>query len=219
MQKLAERIVLSVVLIAFAAACGAKSSASTSPTPASATETSMLPAAETQAAASPTPSEGGPVIDHQVQTLQGDTIKLDKFRGKALLIVNTASECGYTPQYEGLQKIHDKYQARGLVVIGFPSNDFGAQEPGSSEDIATFCKKNYGVTFPIMAKVHAKGPEIAPVYKTLTQDTPEGIKGDVKWNFTKFLVDPTGKIVARFEPKVTPESAELTGAIENVLPQ
>jgi glutathione peroxidase len=220
MQRLAERIVLSVILIACAAACSSRaSSASTSPAPASATETKPFPASETPAAAGATPSEGAPVIDHQVQTLQGETIKLDQFRGKALLIVNTASECGYTPQYEGLQKIYDKYQARGLVVIGFPSNDFGAQEPGSAEDIATFCKKNYGVTFPIMAKVHAKGPEIAPVYKTLTQDTPEGIKGDVKWNFTKFLVDPTGKIVARFEPKVTPESPELTGAIENVLPQ
>ena len=159
------------------------------------------------------------MIDHQVQTLQGETIKLDKFRGNVLLIVNTASECGYTPQYEGLEKIYEKYKSRGLVVVGFPSNDFGQQEPGSAQDIEAFCKKNYGVTFPMMAKVHAKGPEIAPIYKTLSQDTPEGIKGEVKWNFTKFLVDPNGKVVQRFEPKVTPDSAELTGAIEKLLPR
>jgi glutathione peroxidase len=176
-------------------------------------------AAPPAASASSHATQGDPVIDHQVQTLQGETIKLDKYRGSALLVVNTASECGYTPQYDGLEKIYEKYKDRGLVVIGFPSNDFGQQEPGSSEDIATFCKKNYGVTFPMMAKVHAKGPEIAPVYKALSQDTGEGIRGEVKWNFTKFLVDPQGKVVARFEPKVTPESAELTSAIEKVLPR
>jgi glutathione peroxidase len=162
---------------------------------------------------------GSPVIDHTVQTLGGETIQLSKFRGKALLIVNTASECGYTPQYAGLERLYEKYKDRGLVVIGFPSNDYGAQEPGSAEEIASFCKKNYGVTFPMMAKVHAKGSEIAPVYKTLTQETPDGIRGDVKWNFTKFLVDPTGQVVARFESKIDPESAELVGAVEKALPK
>ena len=159
------------------------------------------------------------MIDHQVQTLQGETISLSKYRGSVLLVVNTASECGYTPQYAGLEKVYEKYKDRGLVIVGFPSNDFGQQEPGSAQEIATFCQKNYGVTFPMMAKVHAKGPEIAPLYKTLTQDTPEGIKGEVKWNFTKFLVDKDGKVVARFESKVTHESPEVTGAIEKLLPR
>ena len=104
------------------------------------------------------------MIDHQVQTLQGETISLSKYRGSVLLVVNTASECGYTPQYAGLEKVYEKYKDRGLVVVGFPSNDFGAQEPGSAQEIATFCQKNYGVTFPMMAKVHAKGPEIAPAH-------------------------------------------------------
>ena len=159
------------------------------------------------------------MIDHQVQTLQGETISLSKYRGSVLLVVNTASECGFTPQYAGLEKVYEKYKDRGLVIVGFPSNDFGQQEPGSAQEIATFCQKNYGVTFPMMAKVHAKGPEIAPLYKSLTQDTPEGIKGEVKWNFTKFLVDKDGKVVARFESKVTPESPEVTGAIEKLLPR
>jgi glutathione peroxidase len=162
---------------------------------------------------------GAPVIDHTVQTLGGETIALSKFRGSALLIVNTASECGFTPQYAGLERLYQKYKDRGLVVIGFPSNDYGAQEPGSAEEIASFCKKNYGVSFPMMAKVHAKGGDIAPVYRALTQETPEGIRGDVKWNFTKFLVDAEGKVVARFESKVDPESPELIAAIEKLLPR
>jgi len=205
-------------LTLIAAACGSKSTSTPS---ASVKTTSPMAPAAAEAAPEPahTTPQGELVIDHQVQTLQGETIKLDKFRGNVLLIVNTASECGYTPQYQGLEKIYEKYKARGFVIVGFPSNDFGQQEPGTAEDIKTFCEKNYGVTFPMMAKVHAKGPEIAPIYKTLTQDTPEGIKGDVKWNFTKFLVDKDGKVVARFESKVTPESAEVTGAIEKLLPR
>ncbi len=205
-------------LTLIAAACGSKSTST--PSASVKTTSPMAPAAaEAPPEPAPTPPQGELVIDHQVQTLQGETIKLDKFRGNVLLIVNTASECGYTPQYQGLEKIYEKYKARGFVIVGFPSNDFGQQEPGTAEDIKTFCEKNYGVTFPMMAKVHAKGPEIAPIYKTLTQDTPEGIKGDVKWNFTKFLVDKDGKVVARFESKVTPESAEVTGAIEKLLPR
>jgi glutathione peroxidase len=158
------------------------------------------------------------VLAHKVQSLDGQEVDLGAYRGKALLIVNTASKCGYTPQYASLQKLYDTYKARGLVVLGFPSNDFGGQEPGSATEIAQFCQKNYGVTFPMMAKVHAKGPEIAPVYRTLTQETGEGIRGDVKWNFTKFLVDPQGRIVRRFEPDAEPTSPELKAAVEAVLP-
>jgi glutathione peroxidase len=160
----------------------------------------------------------GAVVNQTVTSLNGKTVNLSDYRGKTLLIVNTASECGYTPQYAGLQSLYDKYKDRGLVIVGFPSNDFGGQEPGGAEEIATFCKKNYGVTFPMMSKVHAKGPEISPVYKTLTQDTPEGIRGEVKWNFTKFLIDPQGKVVARFEPKVEPQSPEIADAVEKNLP-
>jgi glutathione peroxidase len=191
-----------------------------SPAPVAAAEPAPAPAPAAAPTAPTAPTaQGEPVIDHQVQTLQGETISLSKYRGSVLLVVNTASECGFTPQYAGLEKVYEKYKDRGLVIVGFPSNDFGQQEPGSAQEIATFCQKNYGVTFPMMAKVHAKGPEIAPLYKTLTQDTPEGIKGEVKWNFTKFLVDKDGKVVARFESKVTPESPEVTGAIEKLLPR
>ncbi len=165
------------------------------------------------------PEGKGPVIDHVVKSLSGEDVDLKQFRGKALLIVNTASECGYTPQYAGLETLFETYKARGLVVVGFPCNDFGGQEPGSAGEIATFCKKNYGVTFPMMAKVHAKGPEQAPLYRTLTAEGPEPFRGEVKWNFTKFLVDTDGRIVGRFEPKVEPGAPELAKAIEAVLPR
>jgi glutathione peroxidase len=157
------------------------------------------------------------VIDHTVESLQGETVDLASFRGRPMLIVNTASKCGYTPQYEGLQTLHERYGDRGLVVIGFPSNDFGNQEPGTAVEIGAFCTKNYGVTFPMMAKVHTKGDGQAPVYKTLTEDTPDGIRGEVRWNFTKFLVAPDGRVVARFEPAVEPLDEKITSAIEPYL--
>ena len=159
------------------------------------------------------------MVSHKVQTLAGETVSLDSYRGKTLLIVNTASQCGYTPQYDGLEKLYQRYKDKGLLVLGFPSNDFGGQEPGSAEEIATFCKKNFGVTFPLFAKVHAAGPDIAPLYQTLTHSTPAGISGDVKWNFTKFLVDPAGDVVGRFEPSTDPLAPSLTGAIERHLPR
>ncbi len=168
--------------------------------------------------APPLATPEGAHVDHTVTSLDGKTVNLADYRGKTLLIVNTASECGYTPQYDGLQKLYDRYKDKGLVVVGFPSNDFGGQEPGGAEEIATFCRKNYGVTFPMMAKVHAKGPEIAPIYRTLTEETGEGIKGEVRWNFTKFLIDPQGAVVGRFEPKVEPLAPELVSAVEKHLP-
>ena len=159
------------------------------------------------------------VVDHAVESLGGEPVELASFRGQPILIVNTASKCGYTPQYEGLQTLHETYGDQGLVVIGFPSNDFGKQEPGSAEEIATFCTRNYGVSFPMMAKVHTKGDGQAPIYKTLTEDTPEGIRGEVRWNFTKFLIAPDGTVVARFEPDVEPLDEEITSAIEALLPE
>ena len=158
------------------------------------------------------------VIDHVVQSLSGEQIDLSEYRGKAMLIVNTASKCGFTPQYADLQKLYETYTDRGLVVIGFPSNDFGGQEPGSAEEIETFCRKNYGVSFPMMAKIHTKGPEKAPIYRTLTEETSDDIRGEVKWNFTKFLVDPEGRIVRRFGSRVKPMSSEINEAVEAVLP-
>ena len=159
------------------------------------------------------------VIDHTVTTLEGDSLDLSTFRGRPLLIVNTASKCGYTPQYAGLQRLHERYGERGLVVIGFPCNDFMGQEPGTAVEIGEFCRKNYGVSFQMMAKVHAKGPDIAPIYRTLTEQTAKDIRGEIKWNFTKFLVDADGHVVARFGSSVEPEDPALTAAIEKLLPK
>ncbi len=158
------------------------------------------------------------VVDHEVALLDGTSKKLSDYRGKALLVVNTASECGFTPQYADLQQVYAKYKEKGLEVLAFPSNDFGGQEPGSAEQIRTFVDGEYQVEFEMFDKVHAKGGEISPLYKTLSEQTGEGIKGEVKWNFTKFLVDPQGKVVARFEPDTKPTDDEVIAAIERVLP-
>ncbi|HOC44175.1 MAG TPA: glutathione peroxidase [Thermoanaerobaculales bacterium] len=159
------------------------------------------------------------VINHTVSTLEGESLDLSTFRGKPMLIVNTASKCGYTPQFAGLQKLHERYGERGLVVVGFPCNDFMGQDPGTAVEIGEFCRRNYGVTFPMMAKVHVKGKEKAPIYRTLTEDTAEDIRGEIKWNFTKFLVDADGHVVARFGSSVEPEDPEVIAAIEKLLPK
>jgi glutathione peroxidase len=155
------------------------------------------------------------VIDHVVKDIDGKDVSLASYRGKVLLIVNVASECGYTPQYTDLEALYERYAARGLVVLGFPSNDFGSQEPGSCEAIKDFATSTYGVTFPLFDKVHAKGDAIAPLYKTLTTETP--FPGPVKWNFAKFVVDKRGHVVARFPSATTPFDAQLTSAIERAL--
>ena len=157
------------------------------------------------------------IIDHTVESLTGETVDLASFRGRPMLIVNTASKCGYTPQYAGLQELYERYGENDLVVIGFPSNDFGNQEPGTAEEIGNFCRLNYGVSFPMMAKVHTKGPNQAPVYRTLTTESGEAFRGDIRWNFTKFLVDQEGRVVARFESGVEPLDEAITSAIEKLL--
>jgi glutathione peroxidase len=135
-----------------------------------------------------------------------------------VLIVNVASRCGFTPQYAGLEKIYEKYKDRGFVILGFPANNFGGQEPGTNEEIKTFCSSKYNVTFPIYSKISVKGADIHPLYQFLTdkQANPK-TGGDIQWNFTKFLVGKDGKVIARFESAVTPESADVTSAIERAL--
>src|SRR3954447_23156250 len=155
------------------------------------------------------------VHDFTLTTIDGKPAPLSAYQGKVLMLVNVASKCGYTPQYTGLQALYDKYKDRGLVIVGVPANNFGGQEPGTNEEIKTFCSRNYNVTFPLMSKVSVKGEDKIPLYSYLTENTG----GDVKWNFTKFLVDKHGKIVNRFDSKVTPESTEMTSAIEKALSQ
>jgi glutathione peroxidase len=156
-------------------------------------------------------------IDHTVKRLDGTQTSLQDYRGKVMLVVNVASECGLTPQYEELQALHTAYEARGLKVLGFPANEFGSQEPGTSTDIATFCSSRYGVTFDMFDKIVVKGPKIAPLYRTLTTETPEAFQGDIAWNFAKFLVDKNGFVINRFAPTTLPMSAEVTAAIEAAL--
>jgi glutathione peroxidase len=158
------------------------------------------------------------IVDDVITTLDGGTLDLGSFRGRPMLLVNTASKCGYTPQYEGLQELHERYGDRGLVVVGFPSPDFGGQEFDTAEEIRGFCTLNFGVTFPLSERVHVRGGDAIPLFAELTRDTPEGIRGDIKWNFTKFLVGPDGRVVARFESGVEPTSDEIVSAIETLLP-
>ena len=152
------------------------------------------------------------VHDFTMKTIDGAPAPLSQYKGKVLLIVNVASKCGYTPQYAGLQSLYEKYRNQGLVVIGVPANNFGGQEPGTDADIKTFCSRNYNVTFPMMSKVSVKGADQTPLYGYLTTGS-----GDVRWNFTKFLVGKDGNVLSRFESKVTPDSPELTGAVEQAL--
>jgi len=158
------------------------------------------------------------LYDFQQKTLDGKDKKLSDFKGKALLVVNVASKCGLTPQYTGLQKLHEKYGARGFEVLGFPCNQFAGQEPGTSEEIAEFCERNYGVSFPMFSKIDVNGANRAPLYQWLTsQETQPDGPGDILWNFGKFLVDKQGNVIARFNPRVAPEAPELTSAIEKAI--
>jgi glutathione peroxidase len=151
----------------------------------------------------------------KMEDINGNPVDLSKYRGKVLLIVNTASKCGHTPQYANLEKVHQQYKDRGLAVVGFPANEFGKQEPGTNLDIKEFCTSKYNVTFDMFSKSVVKGEGISPLYSYLTN--PEAnprTAGDIKWNFTKFLVSKDGKVVARFEPKVKPDDKQVIEAIE-----
>ncbi|MGE4234387.1 MAG: glutathione peroxidase [Bacteriovoracia bacterium] len=153
--------------------------------------------------------------DFSLKNISGKPVRTADYSGNVLLVVNTASECGYTPQYEGLEKLHEKYSSKGFLVLGFPSNDFGGQEPGTNEQIASFCITKFGVKFPLFEKGPVKGENKQEFFKYLTEASDK--KGEIKWNFEKFLVDRTGKVVGRFESNVAPDSPELTQAIENAL--
>src|SRR5947209_722996 len=158
------------------------------------------------------------IYDVPVRTLDGEPANLHDYDGKVLLVVNVASKCGLTPQYAGLERVHEKFAERGFAVLGFPSNQFGEQEPGSSDEIQTFCSTTYGVTFPMFEKTDVNGDARHPLYATLTSlSDNSGHSGDIRWNFEKFLVDRTGEPVLRFSPLTEPESDELVGAIESLL--
>jgi glutathione peroxidase len=158
------------------------------------------------------------VHEFTMDAINGTPTPLASFKGKVMLVVNVASQCGYTYQYEGLQALYVKYKDQGLVVVGFPANNFGAQEPGSNAEIGAFCKSKFGVTFPMFSKISVKGSDKAPLYQFLTdKNANPKTGGEIPWNFTKYLVDRDGKVLARFDAPVEPESKELTSAIEAAL--
>ena len=153
------------------------------------------------------------IYDFKVEGLNGDTIDFAAFKGKKILIVNTASKCGFTPQYEELEKLYETYKDK-LVIIGFPANNFFSQEPGSNETISEFCRKNYGVSFPMAAKISVKGKSIAPIYQWLCNKEENGIMdAKISWNFNKFLLDENGKLIAHYKSKVKPMSEEILGKL------
>jgi glutathione peroxidase len=157
------------------------------------------------------------IYSFTLNSIDGKPAPLADYKGKVVLVVNVASQCGYTPQYSALEAVYEKYKDKGFVILGFPANNFGAQEPGTNEEIKTFCTRKYSVTFPMYSKISVKGADQAPLYAYLTKETGPGLTGDIKWNFTKFLIDRNGKVVQRFEPAVTPDSKEVVEAIEGQL--
>jgi glutathione peroxidase len=157
--------------------------------------------------------------DINLETLAGNPATLGEYAGSAILVVNVASQCGLTPQYAGLQRLHDRFAARGFTVAGFPCNQFGEQEPGSAAEIGEFCSVNYGVTFPMFAKMDVNGADRHPLYAELTRAADaEGKAGDIQWNFEKFLLGPDGEVLARFRPLIEPEATEVVDAIESAVP-
>src|SRR5580700_5353574 len=155
------------------------------------------------------------VHEFSMKAIDGKTVTLSQFKGKVMLVVNVASRCGFTPQYEGLEKLYETYKSQGFVIVGFPANNFGEQEPGTDAEIQAFCKSKYSVTFPMFSKISVTGGDKAPLYRFLT-DTSAHPKtgGEIQWNFTKFLVDRDGKVMQRFEPEVEPLSREVVSAVE-----
>lgn len=172
------------------------------------------PATTAAPATAAAPAKTMSIYDFKLPNLEGKEVDLAKYKGKVVLVVNTASKCGYTPQYKGLQALSDKYAAEGLEVVGFPANNFGGQEPGTDAEIGEFCEKNFGVKFDMFSKVSVKGDDQAPIFHYLTEEANPELKGGIDWNFEKFLISRDGKLVARYKSKVTPDSEELTKAVE-----
>ena len=162
-------------------------------------------------------AEEAKIYHFEVKTIDGKTVPLSDYKGKALLIVNVASRCGFTPQYDGLEKLYTTYKDKGLEILGFPANNFMGQEPGTNEEIKKFCSLKYNVTFPLFAKISVKGKDMHPLYHYLTQES--GIGGDISWNFNKYLVSPEGKVLEHFGSRVEPLSKELKEKVEAVLPK
>src|ERR1035437_723845 len=155
------------------------------------------------------------VLDFTLNSIDGKPAPLSDYRGKVVMIVNVASKCGFTYQYEGLEKVYEKYKDQGFVILGFPANNFGAQEPGTNEEIKTFCSRKYNVSFPMYSKISVKGEDKHPLYQFLTDKTANpATGGEIQWNFTKFLVGKDGKVITRFESKINPDSPEVISAIE-----
>jgi glutathione peroxidase len=170
------------------------------------------------AVAIPARAEPKSIYDFTLKSIDGQSTPLSEYKGKVVLLVNVASRCGFTPQYTALESTYEKYKSRGLVIVGVPANNFAAQEPGTDAEIKTFCSAKYNVTFPMMHKLSVNGEDKTPLYQFLTaKDTNPKFAGDIKWNFTKFLFDRNGQPVARFEPAVTPDSPEVSAAIEAAL--
>jgi glutathione peroxidase len=157
------------------------------------------------------------IYDFTLPSIDGQPMPLSGFKGKVVLLVNVASRCGFTPQYKGLEALYEKYKDQGFVILGFPANNFGSQEPGTNQEIKTFCSSKYSVTFPMYSKVSVKGSDQTPLYQYLTQQADPTHSGDIKWNFTKFLVDRDGHVVQRFESAVTPDSPAVVSAVESAL--
>lgn len=175
-----------------------------------------VPAGETKPAAEAEAKVDAYVLNFTMKDIEGKDQDLSQYKGKVVLIVNTASRCGFTPQYKGLETLYESKKGAGLVVLGFPSNDFGGQEPGTDEEIKAFCSTRFNVTFPMFSKVPVKGPTAHPLYKKLAAQ-PAPVGGEPGWNFTKFLVDREGKVVARFDSRVRPDSQELVNRVDELL--
>ncbi len=166
----------------------------------------------------PSGNNAASVYDFALKDIDGNQVKLEQYRGKAVMIVNVASRCGFTPQYEGLEAIYRKYKDQGFVVLGFPANNFKGQEPGTDQEIKSFCSTKYDVTFPVFSKISVKGDDQHPLYKYLTgKETNPQFPGEITWNFNKFLLDKTGRVVARFDSKERPESEKVMQSIEQAL--
>src|SRR6185437_4210796 len=160
----------------------------------------------------------GSIYDFTISSIDGKPVSLKSYKGKVVLLVNVASKCGFTPQYTGLEALYEKFKDRGFVIVGVPANNFAQQEPGTNEEIKTFCSRKYNVSFPLMSKVSVLGEDKSPLYRYLTDKSSDPkFGGDIKWNFTKFLFDRNGNPVARFEPAVTPDSPEVKAAVETAL--